>query len=459
MSEPGAPPSEPARASDVFKLHAVWLPPVVIVVGLVFVMTLVYFGSVVNPSAHLHGLPVVLVNSDAGKTVRSRHVNLGRQVAAALTQSPQVTDRLSVRETTLGAAKDRMDRGKAYVTVVIPPGFTASTLARSEGVLPASRAPSPSRVELLTNSRAGTLGVSLALGVLQPALQAVSRAIGRNLRAASGSDQGSAVSNDPVAVAVVPYRPLPSHTALGLSAFYISLLTIFCGFLGAVIVQTAVDAALGYAPTEIGPRWQQRMPVAISRWQTLLAKWAIGLPVAVILTGVMLGASALILHADLPHFWMLWLLTGFAALVVASGTLVLFAAFGTVGQIAALLVFVYLSLASSGGTVPLAALSGFFRFLAEFEPLRQILDGVRAILYFDARADAGLTRAFVTTSLGLAFWLALGVLVTTWYDRKGLQRMPPELMEGVDEAVSAYDDPDTTPARTPTNAAPDDSSS
>jgi hypothetical protein len=351
-------------------------------------------------------------------------VNLGRQVAAALTQSPQVTDRLSVRETTLGAAKDRMDRGKAYVTVVIPPGFTASTLARSEGVLPASRAPSPSRVELLTNSRAGTLGVSLALGVLQPALQAVSRAIGRNLRAASGSDQGSAVSNDPVAVAVVPYRPLPSHTALGLSAFYISLLTIFCGFLGAVIVQTAVDAALGYAPTEIGPRWQQRMPVAISRWQTLLAKWAI-----------------------------------FAALVVASGTLVLFAAFGTVGQIAALLVFVYLSLASSGGTVPLAALSGFFRFLAEFEPLRQILDGVRAILYLDARADAGLTRAFVTTSLGLAFWLALGVLVTTWYDRKGLQRMPPELMEGVDEAVSAYDDPDTTPARTPTNAAPDDSSS
>jgi hypothetical protein len=242
---------------------------------------------------------------------------------------------------------------------------------------------------------------------------------------------------------------LPSHTALGLSAFYISLLTIFCGFLGAVIVQTAVDAALGYAPTEIGPRWEQRKPVAVSRWQTLLAKWAIGAPLAVILTGVMLGAAALILHADLPHFWMLWLVTGFAAVVVATGTLVLFAAFGTIGQIAALLIFIYLSLASSGGTVPLTALSGFFRFLAEFEPLRQILDGVRATLYFDARADAGVTRAFVTTGLGLVFWLALGVLVTTWYDRKGLQRMPTELMQAVDEAVDADNEPDTTPVGTP----------
>jgi hypothetical protein len=38
----------------------------------------------------------------------------------------------------------------------------------------------------------------------------------------------------------------------------------------------------------------------------------------------------------------------------------------------ALLVFIYLGLASSGGTVPLQALPGFYRFVASFEPLRQI---------------------------------------------------------------------------------------
>jgi YhgE/Pip-like protein len=150
MSESGSSPREPARATDVFKLRAIWLPPVVIVVALVFVMTLVYFGSVVDPSAHLYGLPVALVNSDAGARIGSRRVDLGRQVATALTQAPAVTDRLSVRETTLRAAKDRMDRGKEYVTVVVPPGFTASTLARSGAIPPAGRAPPPSPVELLT---------------------------------------------------------------------------------------------------------------------------------------------------------------------------------------------------------------------------------------------------------------------------------------------------------------------
>jgi ABC-type multidrug transport system permease subunit len=48
------------------------------------------------------------------------------------------------------------------------------------------------------------------------------------------------------------------------------------------------------------------------------------------------------------------------------------------------LLFVYAGLAASGGTVPLQALPGALRWLAQIEPLRQILDGTRAILYFDA---------------------------------------------------------------------------
>jgi Protein of unknown function (DUF3533) len=237
---------------------------------------------------------------------------------------------------------------------------------------------------------------------------------------------------------VVPYRPLPPNSALGLSAFYISLLTTFCGFLGAVIVGTSIDAVLGYASTEIGPVWRQRQPVAISRWQTLLAKWALAIGVTLVLTGLMLFTAVVILKMNAPHFASLRLLTWFAATVVAIGTLVLFAALGTVGQLVALLVSVYLALASSGGTVPLDALSGFFRFFANFEPLRQILDGVRAILYFDARGDAGLTRAWVASGLGLIFWVALGILVTKWYDRKQLYRMPPNLMEHIDRAVLTY---------------------
>ena len=115
-----------------------------------------------------------------------------------------------------------------------------------------------------------------------------------------------------------------------------------------------------------------------------------------------------------------------------------FAALGLSGQLLALLVFVYLALASSGGTVPLQALSGFYRFVANFEPLRQILDGIRAILYFNATGDAGLYRGLLLTAIGLAFWLVIGTAITRWYDRKGFHRIQPELLEYVQRSAAGY---------------------
>ena len=61
-------PRSQMRWFDPFKARSVWVPPVVLVTLLIVVMTLVYFRSVVNPTGHLHGLPVAVVNQDAGPT-------------------------------------------------------------------------------------------------------------------------------------------------------------------------------------------------------------------------------------------------------------------------------------------------------------------------------------------------------------------------------------------------------
>jgi ABC-type multidrug transport system permease subunit len=74
----------------------------------------------------------------------------------------------------------------------------------------------------------------------------------------------------------------------------------------------------------------------------------------------------------------------------------------------AMVFLVYLSLASSGGTVPTEALPGFFN-VGHVEPLRQVLDGTRAILYFGARGDAGLTRSLILIACELAFWALVGL--------------------------------------------------
>ncbi|MGP0031600.1 MAG: YhgE/Pip domain-containing protein [Acidimicrobiales bacterium] len=433
------------NASRLLRIRAVWISPLVIASVLISLMTLVYVGSVVDPLSHLHGLPVLVVNEDQGARVGSQHVDVGQEVVAALEHTPAVSSRLSLDSYTMAQAKTELDKNAAYAAILVPQGFTKSLVSLYSAQPPERGTPPLPTIQLLTNERSGSVGVSLASGVATPALQAISLAIGQHLEKllpvpGTTSASEAALRVHPVEVVTVPYRPVPSHSALGLSAFYVSLLTIMCGFLGAILVNSTLDSALGYATTEIGPKWSQRAPLRISRWQTLLAKWLMALVLVPILTALLLVVAIGILHMDAPYAAYLWLFSSFAAVVIALGTLVLFAALGALGQLVAMLLFVYLALASSGGTIPLQALPNVLKFAANFEPLRQVLDGVRAILYFNAQGDAGLTRGVVMTSLGLILWLVLGIAITVWYDRRNLDRMQPEVLAYIHRSVRLYNE-------------------
>jgi YhgE/Pip-like protein len=434
------PTSPGMRASRLLRVRTLWVTVIAITSVLIVLMTVIYVGSVVDPVDHLHGLPVLVVNEDAGGAVGARHVDIGAQVVAALEHSSAVSSRLSLDSVTMTEARERMDSNGAYATIVIPRNLTASTLALYGVKVTGGPTAALPTIRLLANVRAGSLGVSLATEVADPALAVVSRVVGQTVTplTPATSPSEAALQANPLTVVSVSYRPLPPHSALGLSAFYISLLAIMCGFLGGTLINATVDGALGYATNEIGPKWQQRMPVRITRWQTLLAKWAMALVVPPILTALLLLVSIGLLGMDASHIVLLWVFLAFGAVVIAMGTLVLFAALGNLGQLVAMLVFVYLALASSGGTIPLEALPGILRFAANFEPLRQILDGTRSILYFNASGAAGLTRGFVLTGVGIMVWLVLGLAVTRWYDYRGLDRMQPEVLDYVSRSAATY---------------------
>lgn len=239
--------------------------------------------------------------------VAGEHVDIGAQMASGLERSHAVSSRLALDALPLSQARERMGSNGAYATIVIPPDFTQTLLA-AYGQDPSDTSGSSAEkatVTLLTNPRAGSIGVALATGVSEPALHVVSLQIGRQLSAeasklGSTPKAGISVAN-PLAVVSSTFDPLPPNSALGLSAFYISLLSIMCGFVGAILVHTAIDAALGYGVTEIGPRWSQRMPVAISRWQTLLAKWVVALVLMPVLTGILLLVAIGLLGMNAPY--------------------------------------------------------------------------------------------------------------------------------------------------------------
>ncbi len=448
------------RATHLLRARGLWTIPVIVGAIVLVLMTVFYIGSVVDPVSHLHGLPVSIVDEDAGASVGSRHVDLGAQLQAGLTGSRAVSRLISLIPEQRSAAQNRMDRNGAYAALVIPANFTASLLSLAGVRLPAAVSAGKPTVELLNNRRAGTVGVQLASGVLEPAVTEASHRIGQQLLASArpAPTAGTAIAAvlaDPITFSSLDYRPLPSHSALGLSAFYVALLALMCGFLAGTIINATVDAATGYATTDIGPKWRQRTPLPINRWQTLLTKWAMALPVTGLLTGLMLLVAVGALDMNAPSAGLLWLFIWLAAASVAAGTLVLFAALGSQGQLIALLLFVYLGLASAGGTVPIQALPSPLKLVSQIEPLRQILAGTRSILYFNAGGSAGLTRGLITATAGLIFWLALGTVIVKWYDRKGFHRIHPDLLAHVHKTVSAYQAESQLPLHSSADAEPE----
>src|ERR1700733_13582594 len=448
-------PRLPIRAGRLLRVRTIWVATLVVGSLVVAAMTALYIASATDPLAHLRGLPVAVVDQDRGAAAGTQRLQIGQQVEAGLLAAPAVTDRLHLEVVTLSQAEQAMDRDGLYATLVIPPGFTANLLTATG--LRAGIATSTPQVEIFINQRAGTVGTSLATGILQPALAVASRQIGRHLAplvpARSQAPATRLLLADPVTVTTVQYRPLPNNAGLGLTAFYIALLTLLCGFLGATIVNSVVDSALGYASTDLGPRWRQRQPVPINRWQTLLIKWAIIAVLTAVLPAVML-LVAWGVGMDMPYPWLLWAFTWLCAVSVGTGTIALFAMAGNYGQLIGLLVFVYAGLASAGGTVPVEALPGFLRTLSYVEPLRQVLAGTRSILYFDAQGVAGLTRGTVAAAAGLVFWLVVGAVVVRWYDRKGFYRLRPEVLAHVDQAVQDFRAKQAAPAGRPDGARP-----
>jgi len=111
-------------------------------------------------------------------------------------------------------------------------------------------------------------------------------------------------------------------------------------------------------------------------------------------------------------------------------------------------------LASAGGTVPVQALPGPLRVISPVDPLREILNGVRSIMYFNAQADAGLTSGVLAAGLGLLFWLVLGAGVVRWYDRRGYERLSPELLAHIGASVAQYRAEHSAPTATSDAASP-----
>lgn len=396
-----------------------WLTPILVPLVVFAALGALYLAGILNPTPNLRHFPVAVVNSDEGPS--------GKQVVDGLTSGLN-SDQFDVRVLTSDEAADQMGRAEIYGVVQIPKDFSAALEAIGPAAIKPGRVTRPV-VTISTNPRAGELGASIAGLALAKAVNEINGKLGQQLSEQAGRAGGGPLSggaalalSEPIDLQVGDYDPLPNGTGNGLSAFYYALLLLLAGFTGSIIVSSLVDSMLGFVPSELGPVYRFAEQVDISRFQTLLVKWALMVVVAVVTSAAYVGIAAA-LGMPIPNGWTLWAYGAFTITAVGITSTSLLAVLGSAGLLVNLFVFVILGLPSNGATIPLQAAPSLFGYLATFEPMHQVFLGTRALLYFDGRADAGLGHALVMTSAGLVIGLLIGGIVTRIYDRRGLRRV------------------------------------
>ncbi|MFC6010866.1 YhgE/Pip domain-containing protein [Nocardia lasii] len=411
----------------------IWLFPTVVLSLLSALMATMYLGYVADPEKNLHDFPIALVDLDVGDTLGSppRWRDIGGEITEAL-RAGVPADKIDLRVLGLAEAERQLRRGELYGAIVIASDFTKQLGNLGIGAVVPGELERPT-ITVRTNPRTGAFASAIVTRVSDRALAQVNARIGEQLHetvtAALGPDHAlpgaAAVAlRSPVEVVVTEFHPLPDGSGAGLGAFFYALVLLLAGTVGAMVVHTMVDGALGFVPTEYGP-WSPRVRTArISRWRTLLVKWGV-LGVAAHLVGAVLLVVAHLLEIPVAQPLALYLYSTFAVIAVGVTGLSVLAAFGSAGLLINLIVFVILGLPSSAGSIPIEATPRYVEILASFEPLHQVYTAVRAILYFDADLSAGLARGCWMTLLGLAIGLVLGAVSTSVYDRVGLHRNPP----------------------------------
>ncbi|MFE7040938.1 DUF3533 domain-containing protein [Streptomyces atratus] len=434
MSEPTRALSASARG--LLRRRSLWLPSALILGMLSFVLSLLYLGANNDPVGSMKDMPIALVNADQGTQVAGKQINLGAQITSQITGSADLKDKVSWKQVDRRTADDLLGKGKAFGALVIPDNFSASVAALAG---PLQHDPHPPAMTVLTNPAAGSFGSSMAAEINRKVVQTTSAQVGRQLsqqaekQAASGSAErptapGAAAQlmiADPVKATIEEGHPLGHHSGLGLSSFFYTLVLVLGGMLGANIIHTQVDTALGYIASDKGPFRTVKPVQHISRVRHFAVSSVLMVVLSMLTSALAMAAAVGIIGIDASHLLLLWIFGTCATAAMGITALALLAVLGTPGPLVTMLVLIGLAIPSAGATIPLQALPGFYRFLADFEPFRQVVDGVRSILYFGAQADAGLGRAWTMVGIGFAASLLLGLAVTRLYDRKGLHRSAP----------------------------------
>jgi YhgE/Pip-like protein len=388
------------------KPHA-WLVP--LITALVVVLyALVNYGSSLNLTLNARALPLAIVNLDTGASVGPLRLELGQRALQGVQQNPQIAAKVALSVLPSRAeALEGLRNNRYWAVLILPADFSGKITALSSGK-PLRAGDGAVRLEVLTNPAAGAAALSLGQNILEGAARGVAAEVSQQLAAAVEA-RGAALPArlalqvaSPVDTVTTGVVTVGEHSARGASSFYLTFVAMLAGFLAANVVQAVLGEMYGQA-VGMGAR-PHHVSFYLARLGMGLVACLVGSVVSVVIAAFLgldhtAGLLALILYSFL------------VSSMAMSLTLLFLIVLGPRGIIVAVLFNIVLFSSLNGSNQPVQTLPSFLRGLADILPFHAATDGMRSLLFYGGRLEAGLSGGLWM----LAAYFVGGVVLSCFY--------------------------------------------
>ncbi len=379
---------------QLYKLSSSWFP--IWLISLLMLMYIsIYLPIFEGAKQNLTDVPLIVVNEDKGPA--------GNVILLHLIENQNGNSFNWIIDKSKKQALDDLKNNKAYGALTIPENYSKQLTKIHDLLGSGKEKGQPATLEILLNEGVGQSASLIASNTLQTVASVTSKEFGSKLKkelilkGISLSPENAALLDNPVQFTTKNVLGLPVNLNKGMTPFVMSIITSIAGMIGANMIH-------GYLLK--GNGLLKKKGSALSESEVLKSELILGIilsfGVAVVSQLAVFGFFG---SAHASSIWMIFLFTFFCCITMffLFKTLALF--FGGWGMLAMFPVNI-MGIFSSGGAIPLSSLPIVHRIFSFILPTRYVVEGMRALLYYQGRLQAGLGEALWAVSIYFIVTLA-----------------------------------------------------
>ncbi|CAH0121574.1 hypothetical protein PAE9249_04105 [Paenibacillus sp. CECT 9249] len=389
-----------------FQLSSTWFP-IWLISLLMLSMISVYLPVFGGDNRNITHVPLIVANEDEGHAGDIILLHLIEQQNGSAVDWTYAKSRKE--------ALNDLKNNKAYGALVIPADYSKRLAQIRDTLLAGNEGGEPATLQMLMNEGIGQSASMIATGILQTVASSVSEEVSGSLVQQLGqkrvllSPANASLIVNPVRSAAENVLGLPLHLNKGMTPFMMILITSISGIMGANMIH-------GYLMR--GNGMLQKQGAAVSESRMLASELMLGAILALCVSVVLqLAVFGFFGSAHASGIWIIFLYTLFCCLTMLClfKSLALF--FGGWGMLVMFPVNI-MGIFSSGGAVPLSTLPVVHRIFSFILPTRYMVDGMRALLYYNGRMQAGLGTALWAITIYFVLTLAIVISFMAKMNRK-----------------------------------------